>query len=125
MTTSPDSMPSAKLRSQFMRIKNTELLPSYLILDQNKALYDRNPLVKTTGSRGEGKRTSIPVPANIISRQNTFESLNLSAAKPRTNTDKVTPYERVLQKLMVNKDDPAYIPTQLPPLSPSKQQSLQ
>ena len=46
MTTSPDSMPSAKLRSQFMRIKNTELLPSYLILDQNKVLYDRNPLVK-------------------------------------------------------------------------------
>ena len=31
----------------------------------------------------------------------------------------------MLQKLLVNKDDPAYIPTQLPPLSPQKQQSLQ
>ena len=65
---------SAKMRAELMRTRNSNNLPEYLVISQNKRVS------AVTTERGEGKRTAIPVNANIISRQNTYAHLQMQSS---------------------------------------------
>jgi len=56
-----------------MRVRNASNLPEYLVIP--------NPLIKYVPPppKGEGKFTAIPIRANILSRESSYEHLNFNA----------------------------------------------
>jgi hypothetical protein len=75
-----------------MRLRNVTNLPEYLVISANSKLNEANGYHHH--ERGLGKRTSIPVAANIISRQNTFEHLSIKTSD--LNHSGTSPYDRVM-----------------------------
>lgn len=76
-----------------MRLRNVTNLPEYLVISANSKLNAASGYHHH--ERELGKRTSIPVAANIISRQNTFEHLSIKT--PELNhSGTLSPYDRVM-----------------------------
>lgn len=106
---------SAKMRAKIMRNKNAFNLPDYMVIAAS-----RNQVSATLippQSTKEGKRTAIPVLANLISKENTYEHLAMNQGD---STSKNMQYQRVMERLLRNQDMPEYRPLKLPELPVAK-----
>ena len=90
-----------------MRVRNATELPDYLVIADPKFKYVPPP------RRKEGKFTQIPVAANILGRENSYEHLNIPNQKYKM-ANGFTPYEMVMNKILSNSHKPQYVPVKLP-----------
>jgi len=84
---------SAKQRSYQMRSKNINELPTYMVVSAF------TPSLLAGYEKSHGKKTNIPVQANILAKSNTYQRLGLG--------NEATPYnsagsaqQKVLEKLL-------------------------
>lgn len=90
-----------------MRVRNASNLPEYLVIPNPKIKYVPPP------RKGEGKLTAIPVRANILGRENSFEHLNIPQTQFKMSNG-LTPHEAVIQKILSNVGRAQYQPVVLP-----------
>jgi hypothetical protein len=90
-----------------MRVKNASNLPEYLVIPNPKIKYVPPP------KKGEGKFTAIPVNANILGRENSYEHLNIPQTQYKM-ANGLTPHEAVMQKILSYSNRPIYHPVKLP-----------
>ena len=109
---------SARMYAQQMRVKNASNLPEYLVIPNPKINYIPPP------KKPEGKFTAIPIRANILGRENSYEHLNIPQTQYKM-ANGLTPHEAVLQRLLKNMDRPIYNPVKLPETSPSQRSELE
>lgn len=93
---------SSSVIKRDMILKNSHNLPTYFQLGRNSIEAGDRVFVASNehnsglhGSVPKGRRTNIPVQANILTRQNSAERLNLKPAIPRADS----PSRRLLAKM--------------------------
>ena len=68
---------SARDRLQFMRVRNLSELPTYMTDAKHLRQYYQQPREPLTVTNKGGKKLAIPIEANILSRSNSYENLNM------------------------------------------------